>query len=492
MNAPRLGLRLPPCASARDVAAVARKAERAGFDTVWIPDSQFLFRDVWMTATMVADRTETIGIGIAVTNFTTRHVAVTANAACSVDELSGGRVRIAVGTGDSAVKTLGHRPMALARMREQIGLLRALVRGEEVTWPGQSPYAGRPIRLRHATGRDIPVYMAATGPKALALAGEVADGVIVAAGVAPPLVERALSFVRSGAERAGRRLEDLDVWLAAHTALTLDESAAARLVKPLCLAMAQLGAGHALRAVGIDLDVPPVIAGIEPDVTHAQSWEEAMAIADDYITPDAAARFAENLTLAGPAQAVADRVQAATACGVRAFYLLAPVSDELPHDLIDGFARTLIPRRSPRMPNTEMSNIEMSNTEIVFGMYAAFLRGDYDALYNALDPDIEWVEPELEVLPYPGLTAGREQVATKVFPEIATTYEKLEFHPDQFIPGEGDVVTVLGTGFAKGPRQPEESFSFCHVMRLREGRVYRFDHYVDTYKIARTLTPPQD
>lgn len=480
MNAPRFGLRLPPCASAREIAAFARKAERAGFDTVWIPDSQFLWRDVWTTAAMVADGTETIGIGIGVTNFTTRHVAVTANAACTVDELSGGRVRLAVGTGDSSVKTLGHRPTTLARMREQISLLRRLVRGEEVSWPGVAPYAGRPIRLRDVGGRDIPIYMAATGPKALALAGEAADGVIVGAGVTPHLIERALAHVRAGAERSGRTLEDLDLWLAAHTALTPDEAAATRLVKPLCLAMAQLGAAHALRAVGIDVDVPPVVAGIHPDVTHAENWETAMRIADGYIAADQAVRFAENLTLAGPAPVVARRLDAATAVGVGAFYLLAPSSYELPHDLVDASVGTLLPSGRP----------PMSNTEVVAGMYAAFLRGDFDALYDALDPEIEWAEPDLDVLPYPGVTAGRQTVATKVFPEIAATYETLEFHPEQFIAGEGDVVTVLGRCYAKGRRQPAESFPFCHVMRLREGRVYRFDHFVDTHKIARTLTPP--
>lgn len=482
MTAPRFGIRLPPCVPAREAAAFAREAERAGFDTVWIPDSQFLWRDVWTTAALVADRTETVGVGVAVTNFTTRHVAVTANAVSSLDELSGGRARIAVGTGDSAVKTLGHRPTPLARMREQIGLLRRLVRGEEVSWPGEEPFAGRPIRLRAAAGRDIPVYMAASGPRALALAGEVADGVIVAAGVAPALVERALAYVRSGAERSGRTLEDLDIWLAAHTAVTADEASAARLVKPLALGMAQLGAAHALRAVGIELDVPPVVAGIRPDVTHAESWDLAMDIADEYVDQDAAARFAENLTLAGPAPALARRIQDASATGVNAFYLLAPSSYEIPDNLTGAFASILIPRRTP----------PMSNTEIVAGMYAAFLHGDFDALYNALDPEIEWAEPELEVLPYPGLTAGRETVATKVFPEIGLTYEKLEFHPEQLIAGEGDVVTVLGRGYAKGRLQPEESFPFCHVMRLREGRVYRFDHFVDTHKIFRTLTPSQD
>jgi ketosteroid isomerase-like protein len=131
----------------------------------------------------------------------------------------------------------------------------------------------------------------------------------------------------------------------------------------------------------------------------------------------------------------------------------------------------------------------MSNVEIVTEMYAAFLRGDFDTLYASLDAEIEWAEPELDALPYPGLTRGREAVANQVFPKIGETYERLEFHPEQVIDG-GDVVTVLGRAFAKGPHHPEETFPFAHVMRLREGRVVRFDHFVDTHRIARTLAGP--
>lgn len=336
MSAPRFGLRLPPCAPAREVADLARRAEAEGVDTVWIPDSQFLWHDVWTTAALVADRTEHIGIGVAVTNFETRHIAVTANAVSSIDDISGGRVKVAFGTGDSSVKTIGKRPTTLHRMRENLHLLRRLLRGEEASWPG--PYGDRPMRLRRAARRAVPLYMAASGPKALALAGEVADGVILAAGTAPHLIERGTGFVRAGAARAGRTLADLDVVLAAHTLVTQDEADAVRQVKPLCLGMAQLGAGTALRAVGIDIEVPEVVEGVYPDITHAESWDLAMTVADRYIGDDDAERFASNLTLAGTPGQIGKRLDGAMALGIESFYLLGQSSYQLPVNLLDAFA----------------------------------------------------------------------------------------------------------------------------------------------------------
>ena len=342
------GLRVPPCAPIREIGAYARRVEEAGFDTVWIPDSQFLWRDVWTAAALVAERTERIGIGIAITTFETRHVAVTANTIASIDELSGGRLRVAFGTGDSSVKTLGLTPTRHARMREQFGVLRKLLSGGEVAFEGEDErYGGRPMRMRTAQGRaPVPIYMAASGPKALELAGELADGVIVAAGVAPPLVAHALDCVQAGAERAGRRLEDLDLVLAAHTLVAADEQTAVRLVKPLCLTMAQLGAKEALRAVGIELEVPAVVEGIYPDVTHAESWEHAVRASERYIDDESARRYAEGFTLAGTVEQIVERIARAAAAhpAIKAIYAIDTATYELPDAQLDAFATTVIPQ----------------------------------------------------------------------------------------------------------------------------------------------------
>jgi 5,10-methylenetetrahydromethanopterin reductase len=336
---------MPPCARIDAVADFAASAEDAGVDTAWFPDSQFLWRDVWATLALAATRTRRIRLGTAVTNFETRNPAVTAAAAATIEELAPGRVVVGVATGDSAVKTLGLPPTRLARMRDEIGRLRRLLEGEAVVYEGTAgSYAGRAMRVRAAPGRPLPVFVAATGPKALALAGEVADGVIVLSGTSPDLVEQALGKVRTGLDRAGRNAAELEICLAAHTAVAASEEEAARIVKPLVVTSAQLGGSDALRAAGIDVSVPPVVRGVYPDVTHAEDWEAAIAAADAYVSDEAARRYAETFALAGTPDAIAARLERAAALGVTSVYLLGLSSYELPSALLDALRETILPR----------------------------------------------------------------------------------------------------------------------------------------------------
>jgi 5,10-methylenetetrahydromethanopterin reductase len=344
-NGVRFGLRVPPCTNSAEVASFARTAEEAGFDHAWFPDSQFLWRDVWATVALAAARTDRIVLGTAVTNFETRNAAVTAAAAATIDELAPGRFVLGVGTGDSSIKTLGLAPTRLARMREQIELVRRLLAGEAVVYGGTTgPYANRRMRMRSAPGSPVPVYLAATGPKALALAGEIADGVIMLSGTAPHLIESALEHVRRGAEAAGRDHAEIDVCLAAHTALAADADAAARLVKPLCITSAQLGGARALAAAGIEVEPPPVVAGVYPDVTHAEDWNAAIEAAEGWVTDEMALRYAETFCLAGSPQDVADRLARAAELGVTSFYVLGLSSYELPVALLEEFRDRIIPQ----------------------------------------------------------------------------------------------------------------------------------------------------
>ena len=128
----------------------------------------------------------------------------------------------------------------------------------------------------------------------------------------------------------------------------------------------------------------------------------------------------------------------------------------------------------------------MSNIRIVEKMYDDFKRRNIDGFLEALDPDILWVEPDLQALPYPGVTKGRDAIARHVFPKIAEIYEALEFNPDRIADG-GDTITVVGRATAKGFDRPEEHFPFAHILEFRSGKVVRFDHFPDTYKVARTL-----
>ncbi|MFG2376622.1 LLM class flavin-dependent oxidoreductase [Streptomyces sp. NPDC048504] len=113
----RIGVRVPPCDRADRVARTGRRAEELGFDQVWFPDSQLLWRDVFTTLTAAAFATEYIGLGTAVTNLATRHPSVVASAARSVAELAPGRFTLGLGVGNSSV--VGDRSL---RVRDDDGV----------------------------------------------------------------------------------------------------------------------------------------------------------------------------------------------------------------------------------------------------------------------------------------------------------------------------------------------------------------------------------
>ena len=182
-----------------------RVAEEAGFDFVGIADSQSVYRDTYMCLALAAAGTRRVHLGPRVINPLTRHPAVAAGAAATLAELAPGRTLLGIGTGDSAVLNLGLSPSSRARLRAYVGTVRELLE------TGRSVWEGRPVRMTWGGGR-VPIYLAASGPRMLRLAGEIADGVIINTGLAPDIVRDSIARVRAGAEAAGRRLEDVDLW----------------------------------------------------------------------------------------------------------------------------------------------------------------------------------------------------------------------------------------------------------------------------------------
>jgi 5,10-methylenetetrahydromethanopterin reductase len=331
------GLRIPLCRSAGEVARFVRRAEEAGFDIAWLPDSQFLWRDVWATMAVSATATDSIRLGTCVTNFETRHPSVSAAAAGTLDELAPGRIILGVGTGDSSIKTLGLKPTRLERMRSQIETVRALLSGEE------AEFDGRAMRLEATPRERVPIYMAANAPKALGLAGELCDGVILLAGFKPELIASALDKVSAGAGRAGRSLAELDVCVGTICHVTTDEREAARMMKPYVVAIAQTGGREALQAAGIEVDPPAVVGGIYPDMSHAKDWDAAAEAADEWVTDETALRYAETFCLVGTPEYCAERLEAAARAGATSFYIRHVSSYTLPEELLSAYGGSIIP-----------------------------------------------------------------------------------------------------------------------------------------------------
>ena len=193
------GVHIVPLMPAGDVITVAVEAERLGYDYCLVADEGF-HPDVYACLGAIAGATERITLGV-LTNGYTRHPAVTAAAAATVSELSGGRLVVTLLAGGSMV--LG--PMVIERVRpyrvvaDCMQAMRRLWSGEEVSWEGQTCSLDR-ARLGMGA-QSIPIWIAGRGPRLLELAGQQADGVIL---TVKPDLEAALSVVGSAAAAAGR------------------------------------------------------------------------------------------------------------------------------------------------------------------------------------------------------------------------------------------------------------------------------------------------
>jgi 5,10-methylenetetrahydromethanopterin reductase len=200
----RFGLTITPD-DTRSLGALAQLMEQKGYALLGMADSQSLFREAYVSLTVCALASTKLRLGPTVTNPITRHPAVTASAIASLDEVSGGRAFLGIGSGDSAIYNLGQRLTSLETLRRAVVALKTLMRGEQVE------FEGRPIHTRWIK-RPVPLWISAEGPKTLELAGELCDGVIVGTGLTPEVVDDSLACLERGASKAGRRLSDLDVW----------------------------------------------------------------------------------------------------------------------------------------------------------------------------------------------------------------------------------------------------------------------------------------
>ena len=191
--------------SIKEIGDHARVAEESGFDFLSAVDMPFLSREVDSMMTMAALSTKKIMIGQGVTDPITRHPLVIANAAATIDELSGGRGFVGIGTGGPWGKPMA-KPAKLKALREAVEFIKRYTAGDEVEWQGvkfQSEWCKR----------QLPIYMACGGARSCQLAGELADGVISPSNADITTNKWRLEQVAIGAEKAGRDPDTIDFWI---------------------------------------------------------------------------------------------------------------------------------------------------------------------------------------------------------------------------------------------------------------------------------------
>ena len=193
---------------ALQVVEYAKQAEAAGFSHVWTFDSHVLWQEPFVIYSKILSETERVIVGPMVTNPGTRDWTVIASQFATLNEMYGNRTVCGIGRGDSALRVLGLQPNTLAKLRESIGVIRGLANGEKVALRGQE------LQFAWAPDSRLEVWVAAYGPKALALTGEVGDGYILQL-ADPDIAAWMIKAVRDAATAAGRDASKIKFCVAA-------------------------------------------------------------------------------------------------------------------------------------------------------------------------------------------------------------------------------------------------------------------------------------
>jgi probable F420-dependent oxidoreductase len=179
------------------VVELAVRAENLGFDYVWTFDSHILWQEPFVIYSRILAETRKVIVGPMVTNPATRDWTVTASLFATLNDMYGNRTVCGIGRGDSAVRVLNGKPTTLATLRDSIHVIRELGNGRAVDHQGTN------ICFPWAEDSALDVWVAAYGPKALALTGEVGDGFILQL-ADPSIAAWTIDAVRTAASDAGR------------------------------------------------------------------------------------------------------------------------------------------------------------------------------------------------------------------------------------------------------------------------------------------------
>jgi 5,10-methylenetetrahydromethanopterin reductase len=274
-----------------------------------------------MVLAQCATSTERIRFGPRVITPVTRHPAVAASAAATLEELAPGRTLIGIGSGDSAAYNIGLKAAPLAELREYALTIRELLER------GTATYHGRSARLTWSRAR-IPIYLAASGPKTLRLAGQIADGVVIRTGILPEIVRDSIAQVRAGAREAGRDPADIDMWWWPDVNVAESRRAA---VAEITMSLAVAG-NHLTRFTTEGKHIPPDL------LDKVKILGQRYAFASHTLPGSANGRLIEDLGLvdyladrfaaAGtPADCIA-KIEAAAEAGARQFWMSVHFDDK--------------------------------------------------------------------------------------------------------------------------------------------------------------------
>src|SRR5438552_10530161 len=325
------GITLKPDISVERIVALTRQAESVGFHYGWIFDSHVLWKEPYPLLTLMAANTQRMRLGTCVTNPAVRDMTVTASLFATLNLISGGRMELGIGRGDSSRRVLGKKPGTPAELERAVATFRELTAGREVQ------YEGQPARLSWAgTTGSPPVWIAGYGPKVLDLAGRIADGVILQF-ADPDLIAWCLSFVRKGAEAAGRDASKIEIMAAAPVWVSDDLKVGREHVRW----FPALVSNHVVDLVSRykPEELPPALTSYirtkeQYDYLHHCEVDSSNA---DFVSDEVTDRFC----LLGPAEAHIEKLRALARAGVTQFNIYLMCGDE--EDTLEKYKKEVLP-----------------------------------------------------------------------------------------------------------------------------------------------------
>ncbi len=311
-------------------ADIARAVEAEGWDGQMFMDSQSIGMDPYVLMTAWALATKRLKLSTGVTNPLTRNLAVTASAMCSVQVVSGGRAVLGIGRGDSALAYLGHAPVGTDDFERALNDLQKLLAGEEIDFRASSvetmSLGGKPggTRLQWLPQGmpKVPLDVAATGPKVIAMAARIAEQVTFSVGASTGRMGWALDLARKARTDAGLAQEGVSYGAQVVVACHTDDEAAMAMATQSCAPLARFQVIQGSAAGPMDAVDAANFDAVRKgyDMNKHGGIAEAKLKLGSALTPDFVRRFA----IVGPPDHCTQRLLDLIACGITRFVVVGP------------------------------------------------------------------------------------------------------------------------------------------------------------------------
>lgn len=326
-----MDMRFAVHSSARTVSELLRRVRRAeelGYEALFLADSHMRSLDAYQALAIAARETRKVLLGTAVTNMVYRDPTVLASSFATLNEISGGRAIVGLGTGDGPVVSQGKKPTPLAKFEAGLTVIRELLQGRAVAVPTG--------KISLSIGRlPVPIYLSMEGPRGLQIAARLADGIIFGSGFDLRVLEWARERIAAGASEKGRKFSDIDIMAAGMIYVDPDGDRARFAIRRRLANRAHHNFRYTLETVP-----PEEVEGVKKfmesfEGAKTKPIEERIdpALVTDYL--------AKRFSIAGTAKECIERIETLAGAGIRRVMVTPPDSNF--DEIMERWGKEVIP-----------------------------------------------------------------------------------------------------------------------------------------------------